>query len=250
MSRLREKGSYDAVYHGPPTAIVIGSSREQKLPSLVLEHTIEKNSRYDIPVIHTYGLRFPDPKSPKHRSRTGFSFARFAIPGLVGYRGRAAYLECDQIVFKDPAELLGLPFDGATVLRTRVQTSVLLMDCDRLRWDLTEIIAQLDAEEYTYHGLMEDLCVEPKENVKCSIPSEWNSLEKYVEGKTALLHYTNMDLQPWRKWWDHPLKDVWIREFRSALEAGMISLQMVQDEADLGHVVPELIALANSWARR
>ena len=232
----------------PRLSIVIGSSREQKLPSLVLEHTIKKYASQPIRVIHTYDMTFPTPASPKNRSRTGFSFARFAIPALVGFSGHAAYLECDQIVLEDPVRLLSLPFEGATVLRTRKQTSVLVLDCDRLRWDVADIVARLDGGWFTYKGLMENLCVEPSENISATIPQEWNSLEKYVPGETCLLHYTEMDLQPWRKWWPHPLKSLWLKELKAAVRAGLVTLDLIRHEVDRKYIVPQILEVAKTWA--
>ena len=226
--------------------MVIGSCRSQKLPSLVLEHTI-KYHRPDVRVIHTYDLGFPSPKKPELRSKTGFSFNRFAIPSLVGYFGVAAYLECDQIVFRDINELFAIPFEGATVLRTKTQTSVLLLDCNRLRWDVGEIVEGLDAGLYSYKELMDDIAIVPKGQISPSIPQEWNSLEEFIPGKTALLHYTKMDLQPWRKWWAHPLKKYWMMALQSAMLTGVISLATIESEVERGHIVPEILKEASVW---
>lgn len=219
--------------------IVIGSSREQKLPSLVLEYSIQKHASEDVKIIHTWDMTFPAPKLAKNQSRTGFSFNRFAIPKLAGYEGLGVYLECDQLVFGDVKELLGIPFKGATVLRPANQAAVLLLDCARLTWDVEKIIESLDKGAFTYHDLMEKMCVEPAKNIQSRIPNEWNSLDQYVPGKTKNLHYTNMSEQPWRKW-GHPLKGMWFKVLREAVAEGMIPVATVEEEVKLRYVIPQV----------
>lgn len=226
--------------------IVIGGSREQKIASLVLEYTIQKHTTVPVKVVHTYDTRFPDPKTPSLRSKTGFSFNRFAIPALAGYQDVAAYLECDQMVFRDVKELLSIPFDGATVLRPPNQASVLVLDCSRLKWKVQEIVDGLDARRYSYSDLMERLCIEPSDHIKCSIPNYWNSLERYDPKETALLHYTNMMIQPWRKW-GHPLGHLWMAALREAVQAKKITLDVIQEDARRGHVVQEVLREAKKW---
>lgn len=230
-------------------AIVIGGSGEQKLPALVLEHTIKKHASEPVQVIHTFDLIVPTPERPEDQSRTGFSFNRFAIPWLCGYKGKAAYLECDQIVFRDVKELFDIPFDGATVLRPENQASVLLLDCDRLTWDIEKVIDGLNKRVYSYRDLMENLALEPASSVKTAIPNEWNSLERYIEGKTALLHYTAMDCQPWRKW-GHPLGSLWVDALEDAVRSGSIDRETVWTEVNLKHVVPELLDKMREWFPR
>lgn len=226
--------------------IVIGSSREQKLPSLVLEHTIHKHASCPVRVLHSYDLKMEEPKRPELRSRTGFSFVRFKIPALVGYQGLAAYLECDQLVFRDVKDLFSIPFTGATVLRPTNQASVLLLDCNRLKWDLPKILSDLDAGKFTYKQLMENLCIEIPGNIRKTIPETWNSLEKYIPGATALLHYTQMDAQPWRRW-GHPLTHLWMSALRDAMRTSKISIQVVTEEVEKGYVVGQVLSEVKRW---
>lgn len=219
--------------------VVIGSSPEQRLPSLVLEHSILRRSSAPPKVIHSWDKVFPRPSKPENRSRTGFSFVRFAIPEMLGYEGVGAYLECDQLVLKDIAELFAIPFNGAKVLRPVNQSSVLLLDCDSLRWDVDLIVKALDRGEYTYHDLMERLCIVPALFVSKAIPNDWNSLESYEHGRTALLHYTNMDIQPWRRW-GHRLANLWLNELVDAVRAGRIPVKVVDDEVAAKHIVPQV----------
>lgn len=230
----------DAV--GPSEAVVvIGSSREQRIPSLVLEHTIRKHATGGVRVVHTWDRTFPQPRRPENRSRTGFSFARFSIPSIAGYAGLGAYLECDQIVFADVMELFRFPMGTATVLRPPNQASVMVLDCAHLRWDVQDILDRLDAGEFSYRDLMENVCVAPKGTVSCSLPNEWNSLEHYEAGRTRLLHFTWMHLQPWRTDASHPLGHLWFAELRDAVRAGQIRASDVEEDVRVGHIRPHVL---------
>ncbi len=184
-------------------------------------------------------LPLPEPRDPRQGKRTGFSFARFAIPQLAGYRGRALYLDADMLVFKDIRELWSIPFDGARVIiqeelpqevaehptgkgaptRRIKQTAVMLLDCARLDWDPAAIIAGLDGR-YTYEDLVYHLCIVAPEDVHYDIPFRWNSLEHY-DPDTALLHYTDMYTQPWVSP-ENPLGYLWIGELIAMLDAGAV----------------------------
>src|SRR5438093_12749241 len=107
-------------------------------------------------------LAMPMPRDARNRPRTPFSFQRFLIPALAGYRGRAIYLDSDMQVFKDMRALWTLPFMGADLLvisepkdsGRRPQFSVMVLNCDSLHWDLREIVRGLDEGQLTYEELM------------------------------------------------------------------------------------------------
>ena len=64
---------------------------------------------------------------------TGFTNYRFAVPHFAGYRGRAIYNDVDQIYLADPAELFDREMgDAAYLAVSETDTSVMLIDCDRM----------------------------------------------------------------------------------------------------------------------
>jgi hypothetical protein len=83
------------------------------------------------------------------------------------------------------------------------------------------------------------VCSQGAKQVRSSIPEEWNSLERYVAGRTKNLHYTNMSGQPWRKW-GHPLGKLWIAALREAIAAGLVTKETVQEEVKRHYVVPQV----------
>ncbi|HZN54367.1 MAG TPA: glycosyltransferase [Candidatus Polarisedimenticolaceae bacterium] len=232
-----------------PVKVFVGSEPAQLLAVRVLEHSIRKHASMTVEVTPLYEARIdaPAPKDPANRPRTPFSFQRFVIPRLCGFAGRAIYVDSDMQVFRDIRELWTLPFDGADLLAAREpgesgrrpQFSVMLLDCAALRWDLAEIVAALDDGRLTYETLMYEM--KAARRIRAAIPPEWNSLERFQEGATRLLHYTDMPRQPWLSL-ANPLAHLWVRDLIDAVEAGAIPKDLIAEEAARGHVRPSLVA--------
>jgi len=231
-----------------PIRVYVGSQDAQMVPVKVLEYSIRRHT--DLPVevfpLHHAGITYPQPKDVRNRPRTPFSFQRFYIPQLAGYRGRAIYLDSDMQVFRDIRELWSLPFEGADLLAAwevagsgrKPQFSVMLLNCEALRWNLDEIVAALDRGELTYETLMYEMKV--ARNVRAAIDPTWNSLERYEPGKTSLLHYTDMTRQPWVSR-DNPLGALWVRELIQAVDEGFLAREMVETHVRDGHLRPSLL---------
>src|SRR5690606_29185021 len=114
--------------------------------------------------------RIPMPKDPKNKPRTPFSFQRFLIPELKNFKGRAIYLDSDMQVFKDIKDLWTRPMDDCDVLSAfeasetgrRPQFAVMLMDCEKLKWSIQDIVARLDSGELNYEQLMYHMAMAKK----------------------------------------------------------------------------------------
>ena len=230
-----------------PVRIFIGTDDTQMLGAKVLEYSVRKHCPLPVVFDTMDRVKAPMPKDAKNRPRTGFSFNRFAIPSLAGYRGRAVYVDADMMVFRNFQELWDLPFGGATVLyagssdaKRPKQFSVLLLNCAQLKWNLDEIVLGLDEGRYDYEKLMKEMCIEAPEAVQGNIPPEWNSLEEYSEGKTGLIHYTDMMTQPWvsRK---NRNGDLWIGYLLEAIEQGAITWDEVKAAIKAGFARPSLL---------
>jgi hypothetical protein len=233
-----------------PMRVFVGADESQLVAAAVLEHSIRKHASGPVDFNVMIDLDVPEPKDPSNRARTGFSFYRFMIPQLCGYRGRALYLDCDMQVFADLAELWGIPFEDKQVLCTNQPAppekwkddpnfkpgrhlAVMMLDCSALRWDIAEIIGGLDAGRYDYKQLMSDLCIVQPEHIDERIPTEWNHLEQYVPGVTKLLHYTIVPTQPWKND-KNPLADLWLEGFRAAARDGAISEETLRTSVEGG----------------
>jgi hypothetical protein len=231
-----------------PVRVYVGSQDAQMLGVKVLEYSIRAHTKAEVVVfpLHEARVEFPMPRDVKNRPRTPFSFQRFYIPALQGYQGRAIYLDSDMQVFRDITELWNLPFEGADLLAAREpgdssrkpQFSVMLLNCEELKWNLTEIVAALDRGELTYETLMYDMAVARK--VRAAIDASWNSLERYVPGTTGLLHYTDMPTQPWVSL-DNQNGSIWVRDLIHAVDASFITRAYVEDHVREGFVRPSLL---------
>jgi len=221
-----------------PMRVFVGTDQTQMVATRVLEYTIRKHTSRPVRLIPMLNIPTPIPKDPVNRGRTGFSFSRFHIPQLAGRRGRAVYLDADMQVFGDLAELYDLPFDDKLVLCTRQdeppeawrdsdwfhpgrQMSVMLLDCERLDWDIDRIIGGLDAGAYDYADLLFNLSIVDPDDIGDHVPPHWNHLEHYEPAETRLLHYTVVPTQPWKN--DrNPLRELWESAFEEAKGSGIL----------------------------
>ena len=237
-----------------PVRVFVGSQEEQMLAVKVLEYTIRRHASMTVQVtaLHHNDISFKTPKEVCNRPRTPFSFQRFTIPQLAGYRGRAIYVDSDMMVFRDIREVWTLPFDGADVLAVgatdsdrRPQFSVMMLDCDQLHWTPDSIVDLLDRGQYTYEQLMYEMKL--ARHVKASIPAEWNSLERYEPGRTGLLHFTDMHSQPWI-YRSHRWGGLWVRSLLDAIADGFITREYVADHVSRGWVRPSLLQQVDAKA--
>jgi len=230
-----------------PIRVYVATERAQMLATRVLEYSIRRRSSITTRVhaICDFGISVPQPRDLTNRPRTPFSFQRFLIPEAAGKAGRAIYLDSDMQVFKDIRALWSQPMGAAPLLSAsapaddgrRPQFSVMLLDCGRLDWDIADIVRQLDCGRLDYTQLMYEMKLAP--GWRADISSRWNSLEHYDNG-TCLLHYTDMEVQPWIST-RNPLAYLWVAELRHALASGFISMDYLRGEVAQGFARPSLV---------
>jgi hypothetical protein len=236
--------------------VFVGTDRSQLFAVAVLDHSIRRHTAARVQVAPLIDLDLPEPKDVRQGSRTNFSFARFAIPELTDFRGKAIYLDADMLVFRDIRGLWDLPFEGKTILiqddvpehaqsvkpgapKQRVkQSAVMLIDCERARWDVREIVAGLDGR-YTYEELMYQFCFVPEAEIGYRVPFAWNSLEHH-DIDTCLLHYTDMNTQPWVAP-ENPNGRWWFDEVTLMVEEGLVARRDLEQEVELGFLRPSAL---------
>jgi len=244
---LRRTGVFYApLWINAPVRVFVGTDSAQMLGVKMLEYSIKKYSSVSVVVEPIDDEGIPVPVDPANRSRTGFSFSRYKIPELCGYRGRGIYMDADMQVFTDILDLWARPFDGAHVLYAEgpaaqgraPQFSVLLLDCSQLKWDVREIVKGFDEGRYVYADLMQRMCIVEQQHKQPGLPFEWNSLEHYEEGATKLIHYTDMPTQPWVS---HSNKNghLFYSACREAIAEGFLNPDYVYEELARGHISPE-----------
>jgi hypothetical protein len=230
-----------------PVRIYVAATEEQALSVKVLEYSIRKHASMSVQVMPLYqaDIPIPQPRDLENRPRTPFSFQRFLIPQIAGDAGRAIYLDSDMQVMTDIRGLWEKDMQGMGLVSVapapgsgrRPQYSVMLLDCGRLRWRIDAIVHALDEGRLDYEGLMQRMAI--TQTQAASIEPEWNSLEQYIAGKTKLVHYTDMDTQPW-VYAMHPFGHVWVRYLIEAVESGFISLDEIREHIARGYVRPSL----------
>ena len=255
-----------------PIRVFVGADRSQLLAVKVLEHSIRRHTLRKVEVHPMVDLPVRSPQDPLNWQRTGFSFSRFCIPELAGYQGKALYLDADMLVFEDIASLWDIPFDhgdsktkviiqaelpeahqqtnkkpGAPAKRVK-QCAVMLLDCDRLNWDINRIIDGFDQGEYDYEKLLYDLCILNEQDIKYAVPFCWNSMEHYAPSETALIHYTDMATQPW-VYAQNQHGHLWLAEVRLMLKDGSLTRSQLREEIALGHFRPSLM-VDLQWGHR
>ncbi len=245
-------------YDPEQVRVYVGVDRSQMVGFEVLKYSILKHTNRSAAVYPMLNLGLPEPEDKRQVQRTGFSFSRFAIPELAGYQGKAIYMDADMQVFTDIGKLWDTPFSekkmliqeglpeahtrmaGSKIPRKRIkQCSVSLLDCNKLQWDASDIIAGLNGK-YTYKELMSDLCILDESEIGYEIPFEWNSLEHW-DSNTCNIHYTDMNTQPWvsarnKFGW------VWFNEVKEMLQVGALTWDGLKEEVELGYARPSLIA--------
>jgi hypothetical protein len=243
-----------------PMRVFCGLDETQIVAARTLEYTIRNHASLPVRFYPMLNLPAPIPKDPQNRGRTGFSFARFHIPKLSNYKGRALYVDADMQVFSDLAKLWEIPFNGAKVMCTRQdeapaqwkdsswfkpgrQLSVMMLDCERLDWDVEEVVGGLDEGRYTYEQLMFELCIVDPTEITDELPPEWNHLEHYERGKTNLIHYTVVPTQPWKND-KNPLCHIWEPAFEEAKAAQIVHSDEILWLARSGHIKRSLAGLA------
>jgi hypothetical protein len=230
---------------GDTISIYVGCMPSHHLPVQVLLWSVLRHTRRRVAFhrIHEHAAAFDPPRDSRNRPGTAFSFQRFMVPQLAGYRGRALYLDSDQIVFADVGGVFDRPMRGQAVLptdtdnlwlkRPQLRSSVMLLDCSRLDWDVRRLVADLDAGRTSYSQLFS------LPQYRHCLPARWNSPDRYWPGWTALLHFSATSKPPWLHH-RHPLAKLWFRYLFQALDAGHIGPSEIAESVERGFVRPSL----------
>jgi hypothetical protein len=239
-----------------PVEVYVGTQNEQKLAFEVLAYSISKHASIDICVfdlnkeIESKIVDFREVTEPLV-SGTPFSFQRFAIPELMGYRGLGVYLDSDMLVFDDIRKLLSFSDSaGSSVKAAKVnaqwgrepQLSVMLIDSGRCAWDFRAICGKLTRSELSYQQIFSD---DKVLGIDRCLPYVWNSLEEYEEGVTCLIHYTDMRNQPWLSPENKHAKE-WCKYLLEYLSYSREAYEVLEDSVKSGWVRPGLRVQASS----
>lgn len=233
--------------------VYIGTDPSQLGAAEVLRQSILETSSEPVEVHTMEKVHIPQPKDVRQSQRTGFSFARWAIPELCGHKGRAIYVDADMFVFTDIKELWETPMDGATVAivdgrdtsycsdkakGNKNETSVMVIDCEKADWTLQQLVDGLSVQ-YNYYDMMNELCFIPEENIRRNVPRRWNSMD-YWDETVSLIHFTNVPTQPWVST-ENPFGYVWVNLLKRMIDEGKVQRSFINEQVENGYFRPSLL---------
>lgn len=280
--------------------VVIHTNDKQMLGALVSAHSFRRNSRtpdaFDVRIVNAG--EFPELQEAGHSFVRGghvrewdpadlqsFTPVRFAIPGLLGYQGRALVTDPDVFAVGDVAELFGRNLEGKAIWCTPrpgyrkitdpLATSVMLLDCAKLKhWKFKDQLDALWAHKVDYLDWI-NLRLESLDTIGLLEP-EWNDFD-HLTPRTKLLHNTKRRTQPWKTGLpvDFTFKERGLLNFAlpivrklapnytrhpdqrqeayfyallaDALDSGAVTSEQVRKEVRLGHVRPDSESLIDRY---
>ena len=202
--------------------VFIHTNHRQMLGALVSRYSMKRNAsnpdQFDVELIDHADHAFFGEYEGREYLRDGamrvwrnndlqsFTPLRFMPPELMGYQGRAVITDPDVFAVGDAMDLLTRDMQGkAIVCRPRsgakrlegvLATSVMLLDCSKLRhWRCRDQFDQLFQRELDYSDWI-GLKTEDRTTVGL-FENEWNDFDRLNE-KTKLLHNTKRRTQPWK----------------------------------------------------
>ena len=208
--------------------VFIGFDSREEIAYDVLKYSIEKNAKKPVEIIP---LKLTDLKADHGYDRaldplqsTEFTYSRFLVPYLCGYKGMAVFMDCDMLCLGDINEIFELGVEGYSLrvvkhdhrptstvkMDGKVQTSYprknwssfMLLNCAELTvWTKEAVETQPARWLHRFEPV-------PDERIG-DIPKTWNVLDRY-DASTQLIHYTEGG--PWfENYKDHPYGDVWLK---------------------------------------
>ncbi len=193
-----------------PIRVFIGYDTREIVAWHVLAHSIQEQASEPVAITPVMQSQLkPVYKRPGHAlASTQFSFSRFLVPYLCGYRGWAVFMDCDMLCRADFAELWDLRDSryavqvvkhdhqppGTLKFLNNVQTryekknwsSVMLMNCERCRPltpDYVNSASGLELHQFKWLN---------GDHLIGELPARWNHLEGYdvYDERAAVVHFT------------------------------------------------------------
>jgi hypothetical protein len=217
--------------------IYVGHDPREQLAYDVCVHSLKK--RTDANIVKLSTSLIPEYKRPKgeHES-TDFTYSRFFVPYLNGFKGFAMFVDCDYVFLDDPAKLLKtdeywrspvsvckhpqyvpnsyIKMDGIHqhTMPMKNWASLMLFNCAHP--DLKILTPQYVNTVMPGRSLHQFEWIKEKESIG-SIPLDWNCLDGYYHlANPKAIHYT--DGGPWFKDYQHTFySQYWYAEYTDML---------------------------------
>lgn len=191
-----------------PLRICIGFDHRQPIAFTVLQHSILTRASRPVSITPLVLSQMPIEK----QGLTPFTYSRFLVPWLCGFKGVALFLDADMLVLADIAQLFDLFEERHAVMvcknKKRFEwASVMLFNCGHVE---NRILTPQFVEGA---GGLHSIGWTDKVG---ELPLEWNHLVMYDEPKPAkLVHYTGgLPIFPETR--DLGYREEWEREAKAA----------------------------------
>lgn len=193
-----------------PLRVFIGVDERQPLAYTVAAHSVQFRSSKPVSVTPLLMRQLPITR----KGLTTFTFARYLVPWLCGYQGKALFMDADTLVMGDIAEL---PWDtekavsvvphgfvqknGTPVSVLFERPSVMLFDCGQC--------VRLTPEYVDNPTTKPQSIVEWAPSVG-HLPAEWNYLVGYNTGGVAKLAHFTMGIPCFQETQDDEFAKEWM----------------------------------------
>jgi hypothetical protein len=182
--------------------IFIGYDPRQPLAYNILQHSIARHSSKPVSITPLILSQLPI----KRRGLTEFTYSRFLVPYLCGFKGKALFLDADMVVTGDIAELFDHEdMSAVSVMQGQPKfewASAMLFNCGACLRLTPEFIDDtnnklMDLEWAPYVG---------------NFPAEWNHCVGYQDFKEAKLYHYTQGLPCWPETRGLPEDAMWDEE--------------------------------------
>lgn len=172
--------------------IFIGYDERQPVNYTVLQQSIIERSSKPVAITPLILKQLP----LKRQGLTPFTFSRFLVPHLAGYQGTALFLDVDELVLGDVAELFAMA-DEQYAVQVVKHTTADLEPGTKLKFEWASVM--LFNCGHPDNAVLTPAHIETAENLHTiswtqaigDLPAEWNHLVGYDNPKAAkLVHYT------------------------------------------------------------
>ena len=200
--------------------VFIGSDPRQPVAYSVLQHSISVRSSEPVSITRLQLDQLPITR----RGLTEFTYSRFLVPYLMGYKGWGLFLDADMLCLDDISRLFDLadPQYDLMVVKNKEKfewPSLMLFNCAKC-WKLTP--EAVETSENIFR-------LEEWANVG-EFPAEWNHCVGYDEYNpdAKLIHYTQ-GIPVWEETNGCDYADLWHNERRAMM--GTVSFQELMGQS-------------------
>lgn len=193
--------------------VFIGTDPRQPVAWVVLANSIARHSSIPVEITPLVLKQLPITR----RGLTEFTFSRFLVPWLCGYRGQALFLDADMVVSGDIAELANDVSDFASSVRV-------MQDQARFEWPSAMLFncqnCQLLTPDYVQNQANSLFDLAWADHGVGTFSKDWNHCVSYAPPRTdAKLYHFTKGLPIWPETVGNEEDKIWLKEAKIAVSS-------------------------------